>query len=143
MVFQAVDQRQPMACYVAVMMTDVGHSTTGVLEQGLDWISALIENYLYVPVIRILETITPLFYANNQSAYLLQQDQFHFIINALLQADATYLRLVKSLVISSDFPGQTLKSFGNMLIHQFLHAGTNVGKLLYVSRYRRRSVFTL
>lgn len=125
---QAVEQRQPMACYVAIMMTDVGHTTTGVLDQGMGWIMVLIENYLYVPALQILETVTPLFFTNNQFIYLLQQDQFHYMISAILQADATYVRMVKNL-LTSDFPGKTLMSFGNMLLYQLLRAGISAHRL--------------
>ena len=105
----AVQQRQPIACYVAVMLTDIGHSTTGVLNQGLDWVAALVENYLYIPALEVLEFVTPLFFSNNQATYLLQQDQFHYILNGLLQADATYLRMVKN-ILAFEFPGKTLKA---------------------------------
>ncbi|OQV20756.1 Ectopic P granules protein 5-like protein [Hypsibius exemplaris] len=121
----AVQVRQPMACYVAVMLTDMGHSTSGVLKQGLDWIASLVEQYLYIPALETLEVVTPLFFANNQSVYLLQQDQFHFVMNCLLQADATYTRMVKN-ILAFEFPGKTLKSFGNMVIHQLLQAGPNL-----------------
>ncbi|XP_055355114.1 ectopic P granules protein 5 homolog [Paramacrobiotus metropolitanus] len=122
---QAVEQRQPMACFVTLLMTDIGHSTTGILDKGLDWLAALVENYLYIPSLQVLEIITPLFFANNQFIYLLQQDQFHNIINSILQADATYVRMVKNLLVV-DFPGKILRTFGNMLLHQLMNSGANL-----------------
>ena len=82
---QAVQSGQPMACYVALMMTDVGHSTTGILDKGLSWLSVLVENYLYLTAMQSLEAITPLFFANDQFEYLLQQEVFLTNINLILQ----------------------------------------------------------
>nr|CAD7586275.1 unnamed protein product [Timema genevievae] len=109
---KGVRDKQPIACYVAVLLTTWGHSIPLICTKGFMQVQLLLCYYKYEAIIEILHHVMPLFLCCEES--LIKSDRFLSILISLLTADRTYIKLAKSL-ISTEFPGPVLQSFGQMI----------------------------
>lgn len=98
----------PAACYVAFMLTSIGHSSNSICaeEEGMDLFSKLIENKQYIPAANLLPYIMPFFFKNFEK--LLRNNIFMKSVCDLLLADLTYLAYLKN-IIYAEFPGKILQ----------------------------------
>ncbi|KAK1120451.1 hypothetical protein K0M31_012430 [Melipona bicolor] len=110
-------EKQPIACYVATIMTLWGHSIPLICSKGFAQLEILQYHYKYEQVLICLHHIIPLFLECVDS--LLKNDKFISLVISLIAADRTYMKVAKSL-ITPDFPGTILKQFSNM-IHSHLY----------------------
>ncbi|XP_031837862.1 ectopic P-granules autophagy protein 5 isoform X2 [Nomia melanderi] len=108
--------KQPIACYVATVMTLWGHSVPLICLKGFSQLQILQSHYKYEQVLICLHHIVPLFLECVDS--LLKNEKFINLIISLIAADRTYMNVAKSF-ITAEFPGTILKQFSNM-IHSHL-----------------------
>lgn len=114
---KGVRERQPIACYVSVLMTLWGHSVPLICVEGFGQLQTLQCYYKYEQVLVCLHHVIPLFLECPDS--LLKNDKFVSLIVPLVTADRTYMKIAKNL-IAPEFPGPILKLFANM-IESHLH----------------------
>lgn len=107
-----VREQQPLACFLTLQMTSVGHLLPVVCSQGLEQLEVLTGNYKHDAVLISLFNIVPLFVDCPDN--LIMCTSFQNILQNLLNADRTYMKIAKSF-IGTDFPGTVLKHFGNMI----------------------------
>ncbi|XP_076670129.1 ectopic P-granules autophagy protein 5 isoform X3 [Andrena cerasifolii] len=110
-------EKQPIACYVATVMTLWGHSIPLICSKGFSQLQILQCYYKYEHVLTCLHHILPLFLDCVDS--LVKNDKFIALIISLITADRSYMKVAKSL-IATEFPGTILKQFSNM-IHSHLY----------------------
>ena len=96
-----------------------------IRERGLDQLHILAISGHYDHVMECLICLTP-FFAIEQNEnevpagdteILTSSSSFMKAIENIINADQTYLKMAKDLIIT-DFPGPVLKEFGNMLAKQ-------------------------
>ncbi|XP_011143291.1 ectopic P granules protein 5 homolog isoform X2 [Harpegnathos saltator] len=114
---RGVRERQPIACYVSVLMTLWGHSVPLICVEGFGHLQTLQCYYKYEQVLVCLYRVVPLFLECPDS--LLKNDKFVSLIVPLVAADRTYMKIAKNL-IAPEFPGPILKQFAHM-IESHLH----------------------
>ncbi|XP_043590253.1 ectopic P granules protein 5 homolog isoform X3 [Bombus pyrosoma] len=110
-------EKQPIACYVATIMTLWGHSIPLICSKGFAQLEILQYHCKYEQVLICLHHIIPLFLGCIDS--LFKNDKFTGLVISLIAADRSYMKVAKSL-ITADFPGTILKQFSNM-IHSHLY----------------------
>ncbi|XP_011312078.1 ectopic P granules protein 5 homolog isoform X2 [Fopius arisanus] len=103
---------QPIAHYVATVMTMNGHSVPLVCTYGFVSLCVLTCYDKYEHTLIALHHIVPLFI--NCSESLIKNGMFGCVIHWLIAADRSYVKMAKNL-IAPEFPGPTIKYFGNML----------------------------
>ncbi|XP_013408243.1 ectopic P granules protein 5 homolog isoform X1 [Lingula anatina] len=106
------DNNGALACYVATVMTKIGHSVSEFLSAGLPRLQCLVQQHHSTAVIQVLYVIVPLFYDSPQP--LIKSELFQTILHSLLSADQTYAKMAKSLLYS-DFPGEIVKMLACMI----------------------------
>nr|XP_033322179.1 ectopic P granules protein 5 homolog isoform X1 [Megalopta genalis] len=111
LVFGVAD-KQPIACYVAIVMTLWGHSLPLICLKGFSQLQILQSHCKYEQVLICLHHIVPLFLDCVDS--LLKDDKFISLIVSLITADRSYMNMAKSF-IATEFPGTILKHFSNMI----------------------------
>lgn len=107
-----VREKQPIACYVAVLMTTWGHSIPLISLKGFNQLQILQCYYKYEQVLIALHHIVPFFLECPES--LIKNEKFSSLVISLITADRTYMKMAKNLIVS-DFPGPILKLFSNMI----------------------------
>lgn len=107
-----VREKQPIACYVAVIMTLWGHSIPLICSKGFNQLQTLQCYYKYEQVLIALHHIVPLFVDCPDS--LFKNDKFISLVITLVTADRTYMKMAKNL-IAPEFPGPLLKQFSSMI----------------------------
>ncbi|XP_034233842.1 ectopic P granules protein 5 homolog isoform X2 [Thrips palmi] len=112
-----VKQGHSVASFAVVAITQVGHSVPQICMQGFNHLCHLLSCGRYEAVLTLLRHIMPLFLECVPS--LLETEKFQTVLNGLLQADRTYVKMAKNLIVS-DFPGPIINQFGNM-IQSHLH----------------------
>lgn len=105
-------EKQPIACYVATIMTLWGHSIPLICSKGFAQLEILQYHCKYEQVLICLHHIIPLFLGCMDS--LFKNDKFISLVISLIAADRSYMKVAKSL-ITADFPGTILKQFSNMI----------------------------
>ncbi|XP_043252581.1 ectopic P granules protein 5 homolog isoform X1 [Colletes gigas] len=110
-------EKQPIACYVATVMTLWGHSVPLICLKGFSQLQILQSYCKYEHILVCLHHIIPLFLECPES--LLKNQKFNSLIMSLIAADKSYMNTVKSF-IATEFPGTILKHFSNM-IHSHLY----------------------
>ncbi|KAK7484299.1 hypothetical protein BaRGS_00024424, partial [Batillaria attramentaria] len=108
----AARAKNPLACFLVLSMTDVGHDTNQFMCVGLDMLMTLATSSQYSAVIHILSCITPQFLATPQ--YLVENDMFQKILQMVLSADENVLRVTK-MVLGVEFPGTVTRQFTQMI----------------------------
>ncbi|XP_003703213.1 ectopic P-granules autophagy protein 5 isoform X2 [Megachile rotundata] len=112
-----IREKQPIACYVATIMTLWGHSVPLICTKGFSQLQILQSYCKYEQILICLHHIIPLFLECVDS--LLKNEKFISLIMSLIVADRSYMKMAKSL-IAPEFPGIILKQFSNM-IHSHLY----------------------
>ncbi|KAG1714715.1 Ectopic P granules protein 5 [Nymphon striatum] len=130
-----IDGKQPVACFVALMISTVGHRKSELCTEGFRLLKNLIDCQLYTPALHVLSCITPLFYGSPE---FLANDSFVSMIKSILFAEVTYFKMTKKLIaelsyfevtkkmITPTFPGPILKEFSAM-IENSLAVATSLG----------------
>ncbi|KZC09301.1 Ectopic P granules protein 5 like protein, partial [Dufourea novaeangliae] len=86
-------ENQPIACYVATVMTLWGHSVPLICSKGFSQLHILQCHYKYEQVLVCLHNIIPLFLDCVDS--LLKNDKFISLIISLIMADRSYMNVAK------------------------------------------------
>ncbi|XP_078589485.1 ectopic P granules protein 5 homolog [Branchiostoma floridae x Branchiostoma japonicum] len=82
---RAVKTDMPIALYIALAMTSVGHDKNEFLSSGLPLLLQLVEGGHIVPTIHILAKITPLFLTCQHN--ILQEKRFLKVVEKVIQSD--------------------------------------------------------
>ncbi|XP_060080983.1 ectopic P granules protein 5 homolog [Ylistrum balloti] len=110
-VSKGVKEKNPMACFVAVVGTSQGHNATEFLAEGLSQLCCLVENNHYRPALLVLNCTSSLFL--NNPKIVTENDRFMKCISGLLTADDSILKISKLWTV--DFPGPMTKLFSCMI----------------------------
>ncbi|OAD55806.1 Ectopic P granules protein 5 like protein, partial [Eufriesea mexicana] len=89
-------QKQPIACYVATIMTLWGHSVPLIYSKGFSQLEILQYHCKYEQVLICLHHIIPLFLECVDS--LLKSDKFISLVISLISADKSYMKMAKTFV---------------------------------------------
>ncbi|XP_071084165.1 ectopic P granules protein 5 homolog [Haliotis cracherodii] len=111
--------KNPVACFVALTMTSIGHNITSFVTEGMDYLISLTTCNQFSAVIHIISCIVPYFY--DSPMYFLQSEGFLKIQQTLLAADESLFKMAKS-VLGSQFPGTVTKQFTDMIQSQICSA---------------------
>ncbi|KMQ96888.1 ectopic p granules protein 5-like protein, partial [Lasius niger] len=122
---KGVREKQPIACYVSVLMTLWGHSVPLICVEGFGQLQTLQCYYKYEQVLVCLHRVVPLFLECPDS--LLKNDKFVSLIVPLVAADRTYMKIAKNL-IAPEFPGPILRQFSNMIESHLYHFKRSMDK---------------
>ncbi|XP_059219883.1 ectopic P granules protein 5 homolog isoform X1 [Stomoxys calcitrans] len=115
MIHQGVNENRPLALYVAILVSLHGHSIPVICQKGFELMQRLLSDHRHAAVIRCLELIVPLFLESPDT--LGNSERFHAILNSLLNADKTYLKMAKDMVFPNTV-GPVLELLDNMIHHQ-------------------------
>ncbi|XP_004534242.1 ectopic P granules protein 5 homolog isoform X2 [Ceratitis capitata] len=122
-IYQGVSENRPLAVYVAILVSLHGHTIPLICQRGLELIKLLLNDYRHAAVIRCLELIVPLFLETPET--LASCENFHAILNALLSADRSYLKMAKDIIYPNSI-GPVLQLLDNM-IHRQITSYTEYG----------------
>ncbi|XP_037950670.1 ectopic P granules protein 5 homolog isoform X2 [Teleopsis dalmanni] len=114
-IYQGVTEKRPLALYVAILVSLHGHSIPLICQKGFELMKLLVNDYRYPAVIRCLELIVPLFLETPDT--LANCENFHAVLNSILNADKTYLKMAKDVLYPNSV-GPVLELFDNMIHHQ-------------------------
>ena len=64
----AVRTGGPLACYVALSVSMVGHETDLFCQEGVDLLQVLMENRQYIPAMRVIKNVSPRFFEQKPDA---------------------------------------------------------------------------
>ncbi|XP_073818455.1 ectopic P-granules autophagy protein 5 isoform X2 [Musca autumnalis] len=123
LIYQGVNENRPLALYVAVLVSLHGHSIPMICQKGFELMQRLLSDHRHAAVIRCLELIVPLFLETPDT--LGNAEKFHGILNTLLNADKTYLKMAKDMMYPNSV-GPVLELLDNMIHHQ-ITSYTNYG----------------
>ncbi|KAK6644427.1 hypothetical protein RUM43_000694 [Polyplax serrata] len=113
--YRLVLKKNPIACFIALMTTTMGHSVPIMFDKGFQLVEILLQCGKYDPAIACLEFMTFLFLDCSDSLH--NCEKFISLLSQLIIADNTYVQMAKNL-ISSNFPGPVLKSVECMIQNQ-------------------------
>ena len=117
-IYQGFVEQKPLAIYLSLLVSQLGHSIPQICHRGFDQLKLLLNDYRHSKVIRCLELITPLFLGCQESLYTC--DNFMTILNSLLTADKTYVKMAKE-VMTADSRGPVITFMGNMIQTQLMN----------------------
>ncbi|XP_037885384.1 ectopic P granules protein 5 homolog isoform X1 [Glossina fuscipes] len=115
LICQGVNENRPLAIYVAILVSLHGHFVPLICQKGFDLMQRLLSDQRYTAVIRCLELITPLFL--EVPDILANAESFQKILNTLLNADRTYIKMTKDVIYPNSV-GPVLELLDNMIHHQ-------------------------
>ncbi|KAJ8035761.1 Ectopic P granules protein 5-like [Holothuria leucospilota] len=125
----------PLACYVAVAMTETGHTLDNFMSQGMNCLQVLATTGYQRLCIPLIALIVPMFMEEGHPDYLLSSESFKTNIRNILAADFQNARLSQRLMGS--FPGETTKLFANMLLNLLQEGPTDSSYYLAASMVHR------
>ena len=108
-VVSAAVSKSPLACYLCVSLTQVGHSLPELVERGFGLIKTILEAGRHLNVLELLHNVIPLLLCDES---LVTSPLFVSIMASLLEADQGYISMAKNLF---EFPGPVTKDLGNMM----------------------------
>ena len=114
---EGVVAKNPMACYAALQLSQTGHLVNDVCERGIHQLKVLTQSGHYDHVMECLANMIPLFINHQNVNLLCQSNDFLSTIETVINADQTYLKMAKDLILK-EFPGPVLKEFRNMVTKQ-------------------------
>lgn len=126
---QGVSESRPLAVYMSLLVSLIGHSVPQICHRGLEHIKLLLNDSRHTIVIRCLEIIVPLFLECPDS--LSSCDKFQTILTQLLN-DRSYQKYTKDFVVLQT-QKPVLMLLGNMIQHQitnYVHYGLQSPKTL-------------
>ena len=103
--------RNPLAAYLCISLTQVGHSLPELLERGLGLVKTVLDAGRHSSVLELLLHVVPIFLCDESSV---SNTTFISIISGLLSADQGYVSLAKTM-ITGEFPGPVTRETGNMV----------------------------
>ncbi|XP_059479588.1 ectopic P granules protein 5 homolog [Neocloeon triangulifer] len=115
---KGVKDKEPIACFVALLATSWGHSIPLVCSKGFLLLSTLLSHGKYDAVCECLHFILPLFMPCADS--LTSNKDFASVFLLLITADRGYVKMAKNLIMT-DSLGPVLKQVANMIQAQFLN----------------------
>ncbi|XP_055529929.1 ectopic P granules protein 5 homolog [Wyeomyia smithii] len=92
-IYQGVTENRPLAVYLAILISQWGHSVPQICHKGFEQIRLLLNDHRYTVVVRCLQLITPLFIECPDS--LSRCETFKSILLNLIAADRYYARYTK------------------------------------------------
>ncbi|XP_058444577.1 ectopic P granules protein 5 homolog [Malaya genurostris] len=92
-IYQGVTENRPLAIYLAILISQWGHSVPQICHKGLEQIRLLLNDHRYAAVVRCLQLISPLFLECPDS--LSRCEAFKSILLSLIAADRYYARFTK------------------------------------------------
>uniref|UniRef100_A0A2C9JD30 Ectopic P granules protein 5 homolog n=1 Tax=Biomphalaria glabrata TaxID=6526 RepID=A0A2C9JD30_BIOGL len=110
---RATSSKIPIACFVTLTMTNIGHNITNFISEGLDLLGVLTANYQYTTAVHILGCVVPLFIDSQH--YLLENSSFCQILQTLLGADESLLKSTKAAIMTVEFPGLVTQQLSQMI----------------------------
>ena len=102
----------PFSCFVALSLTNAGHSIPEFCSVGIDLLCTLSFADQHRPVVAILNHLFPLLVTCPDVLY--DQGKLLDIIQRLTQADFTYYKRAKNL-LATQFPGDVLKMMASLI----------------------------
>ncbi|XP_063408193.1 ectopic P granules protein 5 homolog isoform X1 [Mytilus trossulus] len=132
-VTRGLKERNAMACYVAILVSNIGHKYGDFIPAGLEYLSTLSENFHYKPTINVLNCIVHMFF--EYPHILTDNEKFQKIIQSLMVADESASKLSK-IIWSQEFPGPFTKWFTTMIEGQlstFVNQGNVEGVMRGIS----------
>ena len=108
-VVSAAVSKNPLACYLCVSLTQVGHSLPELVERGFGLIKTILEDGRHLNVLELLHNVIPLLLCDES---LVTSPLFVSIVSSLLEADQGYISMAKNFF---EFPGPVTKDLGNMI----------------------------
>ncbi|KAL0271851.1 UNVERIFIED_CONTAM: hypothetical protein PYX00_008816 [Menopon gallinae] len=109
------EEKNPIACFIALMTTSVGHSVPVIFNEGFLLIEILIRARKYEAAIACMEHMTLMFFECRESLFKCQA--FTSVLSQLIKADCSYLNLTKNLK-AFETPGPVLLCLENMIQNQ-------------------------
>lgn len=113
-----IRENQPLASFVAVLMTTWGHLVPLVCSNGLDQLAVLQSHQKHEAVLFALYQILPIFIKHQEC--IINNSKFQDILLNLLNADRGYISYAKSFLITQN---TILEQFGNMVEAQIANYG--------------------
>lgn len=117
-IYQGLTEQKPLAIYLALLVSQLGHSIPLICHRGFDLLKQLMNDHRHSKVIRCIELMTPLFINCADSLY--SCDNFMTILASIFAVDKTYMKIAKELA-TIESRGPILTFFGNMIQHQILN----------------------
>ncbi|ESO91450.1 hypothetical protein LOTGIDRAFT_228859, partial [Lottia gigantea] len=111
-VVKGIKHKNPIACYLGLLMSTRTHNVTEFVSEGLDILASLVTANQFSAVIHVLSSVCPYFLST--PAYIVDNERFIKILQSTLWADETLYKMAKSVIIS-DFPGSVTTQFVNMI----------------------------
>ena len=105
--------KSPLACFVALQLTQLGHFEADIVEKGFALINFLAANGRYDHVLECLLHVAPVFFRNIEKFWT--TPNLGKSVDVVITADQTYFKMAKDL-IAAEFPGPVLKEFVNMIV---------------------------
>ncbi|KAF8791257.1 Ectopic P granules protein 5 like protein [Argiope bruennichi] len=109
------EEKHPVACYLFLVMTNVGHNVRRLMIEGLQCLTALVKSRQYLAAIQSLYYILPFFVKNSEE--LLSQTEFINLMRDLIVADMSVLSNISGPVV-----GAVLHKIAAMIKHQISQA---------------------
>ncbi|GFU39340.1 ectopic P granules protein 5 homolog [Nephila pilipes] len=109
------EEKHPAACYLFLVMTNIGHNVHRLMVEGLQCLTALIESRQYLAAIHSLYYILPFFAKNIEE--LLSKPEFINAMSDLIGADMTVFSNYSGPVV-----GAVLHKISAMIKHQVSQA---------------------
>ncbi|XP_070191920.1 ectopic P granules protein 5 homolog [Littorina saxatilis] len=97
--------KNPIACFLVLTMTDVGHDVNQFMSVGLDMLMTLASSSQFSAVIHVLSCVTPQFLTTPQ--YLLENETFQKVLQIVLAADESVLKVTK-MAMGVEFKAGTI-----------------------------------
>ena len=111
----AVATKNPLASYVALQTSQMGHQVEDVLERGVGQLALVLSSGHYDHVLECLANVTPLFI--DCVDMIFSSSEWIKIVQQIVAVDQTFIKMARDLVVT-DFPGPVLKEFVNMIAYQ-------------------------
>ncbi|KAL8604118.1 hypothetical protein ACOMHN_047330 [Nucella lapillus] len=115
----AAGSKKPLACFLVLAMTDVGHDTSQFMSVGLDMLLTLTQSSQFSAVIHVLSCVTPQFITTPQ--YLLENDTFQKILQMVMSADESVLKVTK-MAMGAEFKAGTVTQQFTQMIQAMISA---------------------
>uniref|UniRef100_A0A0K2TWM7 Ectopic P granules protein 5 homolog [Nasonia vitripennis] n=1 Tax=Lepeophtheirus salmonis TaxID=72036 RepID=A0A0K2TWM7_LEPSM len=111
---EGIRSKNPLAYYVALQGTQIGHSVPEICHKGFHHLKFLINAGRIEHFCECFINASYMFLPCPSSFAC---DELHDILITLITADHTYFKMAKDLIIT-DFPGPIMKEFSCMLLKQ-------------------------
>ncbi|KAI6645756.1 Ectopic P granules protein 5-like [Oopsacas minuta] len=109
---QAVKTNGPLACYVALCVSMIGHETDLFCHEGIELLQVLMDNKQYIPAMRILKNVSPRFFEMKPDT---APPNLLKIIYQLSQADVSTASLTEKWILGE---GSKFNKCFCSLLHQ-------------------------